>query len=92
MINGHVKRREIDTARELFVKMPSRDVSLWNLMISGYVLCWGSKFLEEGTPLFDVMLERDYVSWNTIINGHVNNGRLEDALRLFNSMPENVPS
>ncbi|TXG64946.1 hypothetical protein EZV62_011940 [Acer yangbiense] len=39
MINGYVKRREIDTARELFDKMPNRDVFSWNLMISGYDSC-----------------------------------------------------
>ncbi|KAK0582243.1 hypothetical protein LWI29_023354 [Acer saccharum] len=38
------------------------------------------------------MPERDYVSWNTMIGGYVKNGRMEDALRLLTSMPENVLS
>ncbi|TXG64944.1 hypothetical protein EZV62_011938 [Acer yangbiense] len=67
--------------------MPNRDVVLWNLIILGYVSCGGSKFLEEGRKLFDVMPERDCVSWNTMIGGYAD-GRMEDMLRLFNGMPQ----
>lgn len=34
------------------------------------------------------MPERDCVSWNTVISGYAKNGRMEEALKLFNSMPE----
>ncbi|KAK2665648.1 hypothetical protein Ddye_004222 [Dipteronia dyeriana] len=87
MINGYVKRKEIDTAWELFDEMPNREVFSWNLMISGNVSYEGSKLLEEGRQ-FDVMPQRDCVSWNTIISGYAKNGKMEDALRLFNSMPQ----
>lgn len=88
MISGYVKRREMAKARNLFDEMPQRDVVSWNLIISGYVSCRGSGFLEEARYFFDKMPERDCVSWNTIISGYAKNGRMQEALRLFSSMPE----
>lgn len=34
------------------------------------------------------MLERDVASWNAIITGLGQNGRLDEALKLFDEMPE----
>ncbi|GFY94542.1 mitochondrial editing factor 9 [Actinidia rufa] len=34
------------------------------------------------------MPERDFVSWNTMITGYARNGRMEEALCLFNNMPK----
>ncbi|GAV77502.1 PPR domain-containing protein/PPR_2 domain-containing protein [Cephalotus follicularis] len=88
MLSGYVKQREMSKARELFDRMPERDVVLWNLMIFGYISCRGKGFLGEGRFLFDRMPNRDCVSWNTMISGYARNGRMDEALLLFDSMPE----
>ncbi|KAI3442445.1 uncharacterized protein J3R85_001202 [Psidium guajava] len=88
MITGYVKRGEMTKARELFDGMPERDVTSWNLMVSGYIACRGSGFIEEGRKLFEQMPERDCISWNTMISGYAKSGRMDEALWLFNCMPE----
>ena len=87
-MSGYVHRREIAKARQMFDQMPQRDIVSWNLIISGYFSCRGSRFVEEGRKLFDEMPERDCVSWNTVISGYAKNGRMEEALKLFDAMPE----
>ncbi|XVF68787.1 hypothetical protein PTKIN_Ptkin11bG0029600 [Pterospermum kingtungense] len=34
------------------------------------------------------MPRRDFVSWNTMISGYPRNGRMDVAIKLFESMPE----
>jgi pentatricopeptide repeat protein len=46
MIAGYAQNGEIERARELFDRMPKRNIVSWNAMISGYAQ---SGKLEEAT-------------------------------------------
>jgi len=83
LIDMYVRRRNLANAREVFDKMPKRDVSSWNTMIAGYVKCMR---LEDARQLFDEMPERDSVSWSGMIAGYTRFGNGMEALGLFSRM------
>ncbi|WOL13960.1 hypothetical protein Cni_G22740 [Canna indica] len=60
-----------------------RDLILNNAVLDMYCKC-GS--LEEADTLFQRMSERDVISWSTMISGLAQNGRSNDALKLFELM------
>eukprot|EP01018_Ginkgo_biloba_P005621 Gb_23018 [translate_table: standard] len=76
----YAKCESLADARQMFDKMPSRNLFSWNTMITGYVKC-GS--VEDARQLFDKMPERDGVSWNAMIAGYASRGISKEALRLF---------
>ncbi|CAI0446767.1 unnamed protein product [Linum tenue] len=45
-----------------------------------------SRDSELARKVFDKMPDRDVVTWNSMIGGYVDNGRFEEALRLFTMM------
>ncbi|XP_057845433.2 pentatricopeptide repeat-containing protein At4g02750-like isoform X2 [Cryptomeria japonica] len=85
LIDMFAKCGRIEKARELFDKMPLRNVFSWNMMIAGYTQ-YG--FLNEASRLFTEMPQRDAVSWNAMITGYVQNGFIDEATRLFKEMPQ----
>ena len=57
----------ISDARQLFDRMPARNVCSSNMMIAGYAK---RRRMQDALKLFDEMPERDVVSWNAIIAGY----------------------
>jgi len=76
----------VELARQVFDRMPDRDVVSYNSMIGGYVKCGA---VEPARELFDGMEERNLITWNSMIGGYV---RWEEGLgfawSLFVKMPE----
>ncbi|KAL6312291.1 hypothetical protein AAG906_017134 [Vitis piasezkii] len=84
MIDGYVKRGEMEHARIVFNRMVCTDVISWNTMINGYAIVGK---IDEAERLFDEMPERNLVSWNSMLAGFVKCGNVEDAFGLFSEMP-----
>ncbi|XP_057826538.2 pentatricopeptide repeat-containing protein At3g09040, mitochondrial [Cryptomeria japonica] len=84
LIDMYAKCGSIQKAREVFDKMPKRNVVTWNVMIAGYAQ---NGPFDEVLRLFKEMPLRDVVSWNTIIAGCAQYGVLDEALNLFKQMP-----
>ncbi|XP_057845704.2 pentatricopeptide repeat-containing protein At2g13600 [Cryptomeria japonica] len=77
------KYERIADACHLSDKMPQRDVSSWNRLITGYAKTGD---LENARLVFDGMPERDVVSWTALISGYDQYGFSSDALKLFSRM------
>ncbi|KAF8413118.1 hypothetical protein HHK36_001094 [Tetracentron sinense] len=73
----------VDSARQVFEKIPQPDRVSWNSMMTGMV---NSGFIEEGHRMFNKMPDRNTVSWNCLIDGYVKSGSLEIARRFFDLM------
>ncbi|XP_056160352.1 pentatricopeptide repeat-containing protein At3g22690-like [Syzygium oleosum] len=64
MIDGHVKNREVDVARELFDEMIERDVFIsWNTLLALYVHVKG---YTKRLSLFDSMLQEEEIKPNRV--------------------------
>eukprot|EP01018_Ginkgo_biloba_P000442 Gb_36920 [translate_table: standard] len=85
LVDMYAKCGNIQDARNVFEKVPQRDVVLWNAMIAGYA---HNGYFDEALKLFQEMPERNVVSWNGIIAGYAQNGHVEEALKFFQEMPE----
>eukprot|EP01018_Ginkgo_biloba_P013110 Gb_10113 [translate_table: standard] len=83
LVDMYCKCGSLLDARQLFDKMPVRDVIAWTTMISGYIKSGSIGYARQ---LFDKMPERDVVSWNAMISGHVHHGHAEEVLKLFRQM------
>ncbi|KAH9289092.1 hypothetical protein KI387_033209, partial [Taxus chinensis] len=59
LVDMYAKCGSIDKARELFDKMPQRNVGSWNALIAGYAQY---EFVENARKLFDRMPRRDVIS------------------------------
>ncbi|XP_057861159.2 uncharacterized protein LOC131069670 [Cryptomeria japonica] len=85
LIDMYAKCGSLDDARQVFDKMPTRDVVSWNVLISGYLK---SGRIQVARHLFDKIPERNVISWTTMIAGYVQNGLFHEALILFDQMQE----
>eukprot|EP01018_Ginkgo_biloba_P009799 Gb_07723 [translate_table: standard] len=83
LVDMYVKCGSIKHAREVFDKMPRRNVVSWTAMIAGYAQI-GS--VDEAQKLFEKMPERNVVSWNAMIAGYTQNEFWVEALKLFQKM------
>lgn len=83
LMNLYVKFGEMGVARQLFFRMPDRDVVSWTTLVGGYagLGCW-----KQARQLFDTMPERNVVSWNAMISGHVHSACFKEAVLLFEEM------
>uniref|UniRef100_A0A0D3HLL2 Pentatricopeptide repeat-containing protein n=1 Tax=Oryza barthii TaxID=65489 RepID=A0A0D3HLL2_9ORYZ len=68
----------METARELFDKMPARNAFVWSSMGTGYFKAGNA---DEAQAVFDRIPVRNLVNWNTLIAGCS-----EKALEAFHSM------
>ncbi|XP_059076417.1 pentatricopeptide repeat-containing protein At2g13600 [Cryptomeria japonica] len=83
LLDMYAKCGSINKARELFEKMPQRNMVTWNAMITGYTQ---NGVLDEALKLFKEMSQQDVISWNTMIAGYMQNGFDERALEIFKQM------
>lgn len=83
LLNMYAKSGDTTTAKIVFDRIRSKDVSSWNSMISLHMQ-YGR--FDLALSIFDEMTERDIVSWNVIITGY-NQHRLDnEALGFFSNM------
>jgi pentatricopeptide repeat protein len=85
LVDMYVKCHSIEDARQVFDKMPERNVVTWTAMVAGYMQ---NGFVDEAMELFQQMPERNVVSWTSMIAGYIQIGCLDKALKLFQEMPE----
>eukprot|EP01018_Ginkgo_biloba_P032090 Gb_22770 [translate_table: standard] len=85
LLDMYAKCGSIKNARNVFDRMPQRDVVSWNAMIAGYTQ---NGHLKEAVKLFRKMPEQNVISWNGMITGYAQNGQVDEALKLFQKMPE----
>ncbi|XP_050226396.1 putative pentatricopeptide repeat-containing protein At1g68930 [Mercurialis annua] len=80
LLHLYAKSGEISHARNLFDKMPHRDIFSWNAMLSLYAK---SGLVQDLRVFFDGMPSRDSVSYNTVISGFAKNGWAGKAVEAF---------
>ncbi|KAK1416685.1 hypothetical protein QVD17_25800 [Tagetes erecta] len=85
MITVYSENGQVTKARKLFDEMPERNVASWNAMISGYMR--NKDGIEKACELFSMSPEKNAVSYASMISGYVRAGRLDDAHKVFGSMP-----
>ncbi|XP_057873030.2 pentatricopeptide repeat-containing protein At1g11290, chloroplastic isoform X2 [Cryptomeria japonica] len=83
LVDMYAKCGSTDKARELFDKIPQKNVVSWNCMIAGYGKC-GS--LDKARELFDRMPQRNLISWNAMIAAYAQNGSVGKALETLKQM------
>ncbi|XP_058112433.1 pentatricopeptide repeat-containing protein At3g02330, mitochondrial [Magnolia sinica] len=85
LIHMYIKCLNMNYAREVFDRMPQRDVVSWNAMI----FCYTSiGFMDSAQSIFDAMPEKDVISWNSLISGYLQNGTYQASVELFLQMRE----
>ncbi|KAL8223692.1 hypothetical protein R6Q57_019167 [Mikania cordata] len=83
LVDVYSRGGDLDSARQLFDKMPERSLVSLTSMITGYVKHGD---LVNARALFDAITERDSVCWNVMIGGYAKYGKPTDALALFREM------
>ncbi|XP_057975842.1 pentatricopeptide repeat-containing protein At1g25360 [Malania oleifera] len=80
LVTLYWKSNKIDEARQVFRKMPKRDIVTWNAMLTGYV---NAGLINEARLFFKEMPERSILTWRVMISGNAQNGFGEEGLKLF---------
>lgn len=83
LITLYCRCGKVDEAREIFNKMPVRDIVSRNAILSGYV---NAGSIEEGRSFFREIPDRNLLTWTVMISGLAQNGFGEEAMKLFNQM------
>lgn len=83
LISMYAKCGSIPCARQVFDKMPEKDIISWTAVMNLYCKC-GSVL--EAHQIFARMPKRDVVAWNAMISGYARLKRGEKALELFHQM------
>ncbi|KAH9317982.1 hypothetical protein KI387_019751, partial [Taxus chinensis] len=83
VIDMYAKCGSMKKARQLFDKMPQRNVVSWNAIVFGYA---HNGVIDEAWRLFQEMPQRNVISWNAVVAGYAHNGLLEKALEVINQM------
>ncbi|KAG5234598.1 pentatricopeptide repeat-containing protein [Salix suchowensis] len=74
---------EVANARDMFEKMPEKNVISWTSMIGAYA---DTGDLETARMYFETMPQRNVVSWNSMISSYAKHGKFVDSLNLFVKM------
>ncbi|KDP35701.1 hypothetical protein JCGZ_10473 [Jatropha curcas] len=80
LLHLYAKSGNVSNARDLFDKMPQRDVFSWNAILSLYAKVG---LVDDLRVIFDSMPFRDSVSYNTVISGFTRNGCASKAVEAF---------
>eukprot|EP01018_Ginkgo_biloba_P005078 Gb_12201 [translate_table: standard] len=87
LIDMYAKCESLEDARQLFDKMPHRDVVSWNVILASYAQMGNC---DEAVKLFHQMQLKDIkpnvISWNTMILAYSQNGFFNEILELFSQM------
>ncbi|KAL6840206.1 hypothetical protein ACP4OV_030016 [Aristida adscensionis] len=74
---------DLPTARDLFERIPKRNVMSWNILLGGYIK---NGDLGTARKLFDEMPKRNVATWNAMVAGLTNSGLNEESLGFFYGM------
>ncbi|KAL1216940.1 Pentatricopeptide repeat-containing protein [Cardamine amara subsp. amara] len=80
LIDAYSKCGSLEDGRQVFDKMPERNVFTWNSVVTALTKLG---FLDEADFLFRSMPERDQCTWNSMVSGFAQHDRCEEALRYF---------
>ncbi|KAG2401987.1 Pentatricopeptide repeat-containing protein [Vigna angularis] len=83
LITFYTRFDKLAEAKQVFDRMPVKDLVSWNAILSGYV---NARCIEEANSIFREMPERSLLTWTVMISGLAQNGFGEDGLKLFNQM------
>ncbi|KAF3446737.1 hypothetical protein FNV43_RR11917 [Rhamnella rubrinervis] len=83
LITLYYRCGKVDEAREIFNKMPVRDIVSRNAILSGYV---NAGRIEEARFFFKEIPDRSLLTWTVMISGLAQNGFGEEAMKFFNQM------
>ncbi|WVY96481.1 hypothetical protein V8G54_028632 [Vigna mungo] len=83
LITFYTRFGKLAEAKQVFDRMPVKDLVSWNAILSGYV---NARCIEEANSIFREMPERSLLTWTVMISGLAQNGFGEDGLKLFNQM------
>ncbi|CAN6460077.1 unnamed protein product [Victoria cruziana] len=84
LIDMYGRCRSIEAARRVFDEMPYRDLVADTAMVTVYCM---RGLTEEARSIFEGVSEvKDVVLWSAMIGGYVQNGKLTEALVLFDKM------
>ncbi|KAK4438845.1 Pentatricopeptide repeat-containing protein [Sesamum alatum] len=83
LVNAYAKLGCLETALNVFNKMPERNVMSYNIIIGGYIQ---SGKLGAAIEVFKKMDRRNSATWNAVITGLIKSEFNEEALRLFAKM------
>ncbi|EXC01449.1 hypothetical protein L484_022020 [Morus notabilis] len=83
MLDMYVKCGSVEDAKELFDKMPERDVVSWTTMLDGYTRM--GKY-DEALRVFEAMPNQDIAAWNVLISSYEQNGMPKEALSVFHKL------
>lgn len=81
----YVNSGEIVAARELFDRIPHRNLVHWNAMVDGYVKCGD---LESAGRLFEEMPRKTAAAHTSLIGGYAKAGNMEGAKLLFDKLQD----
>ncbi|ESQ33551.1 hypothetical protein EUTSA_v10006886mg [Eutrema salsugineum] len=84
LLTKYAKAGYLEQARALFEVMPEKNIVTCNAMLTGYVK---RRRLDEAWTLFREM-PKNVVSWTVMLTALCDDGRCEDAIELFDEMPE----
>ncbi|CAD5318432.1 Pentatricopeptide repeat-containing protein [Arabidopsis thaliana] len=83
LIDAYSKCGSLEDGRQVFDKMPQRNIYTWNSVVTGLTKLG---FLDEADSLFRSMPERDQCTWNSMVSGFAQHDRCEEALCYFAMM------
>ncbi|XP_057816435.1 pentatricopeptide repeat-containing protein At2g13600 [Cryptomeria japonica] len=83
LVDMYAKCGSVHKARELFDKIPQKNVVSWTAMITGYAQ---NGALDEALKIFKEMPGPDIISWNAMVAGYAQNGFVDKAIETFKQL------
>ncbi|XP_024543371.1 pentatricopeptide repeat-containing protein At4g02750-like [Selaginella moellendorffii] len=84
MIQSHCENQRLDEAKDLFDRMPTRNVVTWTTMITAYAQ---AGHMEQAKILFEDAPDLNEVAFTAMMDGYASNGCVEEAKALFERLP-----